>query len=76
MSERSATLDSTRQASRESAAYWLAALEDPACTAEERREFISWLRSATANVEEFLRMGTCCIVCAIPGCGRRGTSRH
>lgn len=58
MSERSEILDSTRQASRESAAYWLAALEDPGCTADERREFIVWLRSATANVEEFLRMGT------------------
>ena len=58
MNERAKTLESTRQASRESAAYWLAVLEDPDCTAEERREFIAWLRSATANVEEFLRVGT------------------
>lgn len=58
MSERIKTLDGTRQVSRESAAHWLAILEDPDCTAEERREFIAWLRSATANVEEFLRVGT------------------
>jgi transmembrane sensor len=58
MNERPKTLDSNRQGSRESAAYWLAVLEDPDCTAEERREFIAWLRSATANVDEFLRVGT------------------
>ena len=58
MNERPGNLESTRQASRESAAYWLAVLEDPDCTAGERREFIAWLRSATANVDEFLRVGT------------------
>jgi len=38
------------------AAAWLAVLSDPACTAEERRDFTRWLKRSSLNVEEFLAL--------------------
>ena len=57
MKDHGTALERSKQASRESAAHWLATLEAGDCSAEERREFIAWLRASTHNVEEFLRIG-------------------
>ena len=57
MKEHGTALERSKQASRESAAQWLAALEDGGCSEGERREFVAWLRASTLNVEEFLRTG-------------------
>lgn len=57
MKEHGTALERSKQASRESAAQWLATLESGSCSEAERREFIAWLRASTLNVEEFLRIG-------------------
>ena len=43
-------------AAKEGAAYWLATLSDSSCSEAERKAFIQWLRSSTANVNEFLQL--------------------
>ena len=40
------------------AAEWLATLTDSACTEDERRRFVAWLRGSNLHVDEFLRIST------------------
>lgn len=58
MKDHGTSLERSKQASREAAAQWLATLEAGDCSADERREFIAWLRASTHNVNEFLRAGS------------------
>lgn len=58
MKDHGISLERSKQASREAAAQWLATLEADDCSADERHEFIAWLRASTHNVDEFLRVGS------------------